>query len=128
MSIDADGPPTLIIEVLSESTFETDLDLERGKAYSYAHAGVAEYLVIDPTGQILPESIYAWRLKDGSYQPWRAAADHRWHSEQLPVALAVEGIWAKVYSTVTGEAMLLESQIRSELERLRKELGALGRD
>jgi Uma2 family endonuclease len=33
-----DGPPALIVEVLSESTYEEDLDLTGDKGYSYAHA------------------------------------------------------------------------------------------
>src|SRR5579875_1068161 len=44
MALEVDGPPVLIIEVLSESTYEADIDLDRGKGYSYAHAGVREYL------------------------------------------------------------------------------------
>src|SRR5207302_11121317 len=35
VAIVVDGPPVLIIEVLSESTYDVDLDLERGKGYSY---------------------------------------------------------------------------------------------
>ncbi len=54
-SLRQDGPPVLIIEVASEATVESDLDLERGKGWSYAHAGVREYLVLDPTRQFIPE-------------------------------------------------------------------------
>jgi hypothetical protein len=62
-SLQQDGPPVLIIEVASESTYKADLNLQRGKAWSYAHAGVREYLVLDPTLQFIPEGgrgLRAW--------------------------------------------------------------------
>jgi len=61
LNIGIDGPPALIIEVLSESTFEVDIDHARGKGYSYARAGVSEYLALDPTGQDVAGAA-AWRL------------------------------------------------------------------
>lgn len=57
VSLGADGPPLLIVEVLSESTYEADLDMEASKDYSYAKAGVAEYMALDPTGEFLREGI-----------------------------------------------------------------------
>ena len=48
-TLEIDGPPLLIVEVLSESTYKSDINLERGKAYSYEHVGTPEYLVLDPT-------------------------------------------------------------------------------
>jgi hypothetical protein len=59
LAVAVDGPPVLVVEVLSESTYEADLDLVRGKGYSYARAGVPEYLVLDPTGAFLSEGIRA---------------------------------------------------------------------
>src|SRR2546430_10328037 len=50
VTLEVDGPPVLIIEVLSESTYEADVDLVRGKGYSYARAGVPEYMALDHTG------------------------------------------------------------------------------
>src|SRR5579862_6975554 len=55
-----DGPPALIIEVLSDSTYEVDLDLQQGKGYSYARAGVQEYLALDPTGKLESAGGRAW--------------------------------------------------------------------
>lgn len=56
-SLAKDGPPPLVIEVLSDSTFEADRDLVRGKGRSYVRAGVSEYLALDPTGDFLTEGI-----------------------------------------------------------------------
>ena len=75
LTVELDGPPILIIEVISESTYEADLDLLRGKAYSYAHAGVGEYLALDPTHAYVPEGGRAWRLEQGVYQRWAPDAN-----------------------------------------------------
>jgi Uma2 family endonuclease len=77
-NLSQDGVPVLIVEVLSESTYKWDLDLMRGKGYSYAHAGVREYLTLDPTYKWLPEGGRGWRLVDGVYQSWEVDAEGRW--------------------------------------------------
>ena len=121
-TIDSDGPPALIVEVLSESTYEGDLDLTAGKPYSYSHAGVMEYVTVDPTRQFVPEGIRAWRLVDRAYIRWEANHDNRWQSEQIPVTFALEGAWAGVYSSITGQRILLEGQFMAELARRDAEL------
>jgi hypothetical protein len=63
--VTADGPPTLIIEVASPATvFERDVNLTSpdGKPGVYAAIGVREYLVFDPTGDILGEPVWARRV------------------------------------------------------------------
>lgn len=116
-----DGPPALIIEVLSESTYAADIDLKRGKGYSYARAGVQEYLTIDPTGLLLTECIRAWRLVEGEYRPWQPDENGRWQSEQIEVSIGLEGVLATVY-TREGQRQLHEGEIAEELERTRAEL------
>jgi Uma2 family endonuclease len=124
-TIESDGPPVLIIEVLSESTYEVDLDLTTGKPYSYALAGVLEYMTINPTRQYVPEGIRAWRLVDGAYAPWEADQGGHWPSEQIPVAFALEGTWASVYSRIGGQRMPREGQIMAELAQRDAELARL---
>jgi hypothetical protein len=116
-----DGPPVLIIEVLSESMYATDLDLKRGKGYSYARAGVHEYLTLDPAGSFLAERVRAWRLVAGVYQPWEPDASGRWQSQEIAVALGLEGALATVY-TRDGKRQLHEGEIAEELERRDAEL------
>lgn len=48
LSLALDGPPALVVEVLSLETYAADLDLKQGKGYSYRCGGVAEYLTLDP--------------------------------------------------------------------------------
>ena len=129
VAIGVDGPPVLIIEVLSESTYDVDLDLDRGKGYSYARAGVREYLTVDPGGVFVPERIRAFRLAQGIYQPWEPDASGRWRSAEIAVAFGMEGTLATVY-TLDGERQLREGEVSAQRARLRdleRELAELRR-
>jgi Putative restriction endonuclease len=117
-----DGPPVLIVEVLSPSTQESDLSLARGKGYSYARAGVLEYLTLDPTGEFLPEQGRGWRLVDGVYQPWERDDEGRWQSQAIAAAFSVAGVQVSVYAR-TGRRMLREGEVEAELARLRRLAG-----
>ena len=92
-SLAVDGPPALVVEVASPHTVEADLDLVRGKAWSYRQAGVAEYLVLDPTGLLVPGFGRGWRLERGAYRPWEPEGGGqdrpRWRSRQIAVAIGV---------------------------------------
>jgi Uma2 family endonuclease len=111
-----EGPPVLVIEVASESTFTSDIDVERGKGWSYAHAGVDEYMVVDPIGDFVPEGVRAWRLEGGVYRPWQAEGDGRWHSRGIAATIALEGAQVAVYR-LDGRRMLREGEITRELAR-----------
>ena len=126
VALAVDGPPVLIIEVLSESTYDVDLDLKRGKGNSYGRAGVREYLAIDPTRAFLAPGIRAWRLVEGVYHPWEPDADGRWQSEEIAVAIGLEGTLATVY-TRAGERQLREGEVAEELVRLRAEVERMRR-
>ncbi len=126
LTLAVDGPPALIVEVLSEATYEADLDLVGGKGYSYAHAGVREYLTLDPTGRFLPEGIRAWRLTEGAYRPWEPDAGGRWHSATIAAAIGLEGARAAVYAR-DGRRLLREGEIEAERAQLREELERLRR-
>ena len=58
LNVAIDGPPVLIVEVASPSTSpssDLNLDSPSGKPGAYAAIGVLEYLVFDPTGQMIGE-------------------------------------------------------------------------
>ncbi len=114
MDVGVDGPPALIIEVLSDTTVAAELDMDRGKGYSYARAGVREYLALDPTGALAARNGRGWRLDGGVYRPWAPRADGRWYSEQIDVAIGLQGVWATVY-TRDGRRMPREGEIHAEL-------------
>jgi Uma2 family endonuclease len=101
LAINVYGPPALAIEVCSPSTaFEHDIDTinPRAKPSVYVKAGIPEYLVFDPTSDILPEFVRAWRIGSaGDYEPWLPdPATGRWHSA-LGVSFAPQGVLLRVY-------------------------------
>jgi len=57
------------------------------KQEAYAAIGVPEYIVFDPSGDLLPTPLLAWRLEAGRYLPWRPDAAGWYHSVTLGVAL-----------------------------------------
>lgn len=57
-----DGPPDIVVEILSPSTRGKDLN---EKAELYARSGIPEYWQVDPRRR----SIVVLRLVDGAYQP-----------------------------------------------------------
>jgi len=127
VSIEVEGPPVLIIEVLSDATYEADLDLSLGKGYSYANAGVREYLTLDPTGSVTPGPGRGWRLGSLGYElPWQQEADGRWHSNSVAVSVGFEGIMATVF-TRDGLRMLREGEVQETIARQSKELENLRR-
>jgi Uma2 family endonuclease len=126
MSVAVDGPPVLILEVLSASTYDSDLDIDRGKAYSYAQAGVQEYLALDPTATFVPEGGRGWRLHEGVYVPWSRDERGRWQSLEIPVAIGIEANLATVY-TRDGRRLLREGEVEETLDRLIEENADLRR-
>ena len=125
-ALEQEGPPVLVVEVASESTYRADLDLDRGKAWSYADAGVAEYLVLDPTGEFVPAGGRGWRLENGVYQPWTPDRQGRWHSEQIAVAMGSEEGLAVVYGA-DERRRLREGEVEATLQAERAEGRAQGR-
>jgi len=114
LSLAADGPPALIVEVLSPETYGTDLDLERGKGYSYRRGGVAEYLTLDPLGRYLREQGRGWRLVGGTYVPWERGPAGRWASD-LGIGIGFEGVRVIVYDA-GGREMPDEDHVQGALD------------
>lgn len=114
LNLTDDGPPVLIIEVLSNETYENDLDEVKGKRYSFQQAGVREYLTLDPEHQCTPEGGLGWRLERGLYRPWQRDADGRWVSRELPLAFGLEGAQVAVYMD-DGHRLLREGEVERTL-------------
>ncbi len=82
------GPPLLVVEIASERTWRNDVGDKRA---AYEGAGVAEYVVFDPAGDYIAESVKAWRRDtEGRFEIWRAVED-AWESAVLDLAFFVEG-------------------------------------
>jgi len=88
LSLRREGSPALVIEVLSQDTREVDLDMAEGKGWTYAAAGVAEYLILDPIGRYVrtqvqghhTQRVPGTRLAGGLYAPWGPDRRGRWAS------------------------------------------------
>ena len=65
MAVSSDGVPSLIIEVASPSTWEYDVDTQKGKAFGYRSLGVPEYLVFDPRREFLGTPCRGWQQIGG---------------------------------------------------------------
>lgn len=128
VSMLVEGTPVLVIEVLSEATFASDTDLRQGKGYTYAMAGVPEYLTLDPTRTLVSEGGRGWRLRDGTYtERWIPQPDERWHAGSIPLAFGLEGIMATVY-THEGQRLLREGEAELEIKQRDDKLAQQARE
>ena len=131
------GIPLLVIEVLSESTWRQDLDGRAGKAWSYAEAGVAEYLAVDYNCRYMKEHVRALRLERGRWMPWPSTAEGRWESPALGVSFAFDGLYLRVYDArgrqmplpYEANSLLLEreARLREQQEQLQEMNARLAR-
>lgn len=99
--VKADGPPALIIEVASPSTAEErDINLTSptGKPGVYAAIGVREYLVFDPSDDILDSPVWGRRRGPGGFVPWEPDGMGRWFSSTLGIAFEPQGTLLRVYN------------------------------
>jgi Uma2 family endonuclease len=82
-----EGPPDLVVEILSPSTESRDRGLKLDR---YRHFGVGEYWIVDPDGR----TVEVWKLAAGDQEPLVLAAEQglRWTpvagSESLDVPVA----------------------------------------
>lgn len=121
LSVATHGSPSLIMEVTSPATaYQHDLDTlnPHGKPLAYDQAGIPEYLVFDPTGDMIPDQIRAWHkgARD-AYGPWLPdPATGRWHSA-LGISFAPQGLRLRVYDS--------DSRLIPTIEELADKLTAL---
>ncbi len=100
------GVPLLAIEVLSASTWRSDVDTRRGKAWSYADAGVAAYIIVDHAARYIPQHVRALRLSGRRWAPWRPNARGQWEDAALGVSFEFDGLYLRVRDAA-GELMPL---------------------
>lgn len=131
--INADGPPVLVIEVASPSTaVERDINLisREGKPGVYAAIGVREYLVFDPTDDILGSPIWARRIGPGGFVPWEPDGFGRWFSSTLGIAFEPQGTLLRVYNQddelvrLTDEFADLAMEQAQNIRELEKQITA----
>lgn len=123
-----DGPPALAIEIASPSTaWSSDLNLtdQRGKPSAYEAIGIQEYIVCDPTAELLPEQIWARRMGPHGYEPWEPTAEGRWVSQALGcIAFALQGILLRVYDQ-DGQLVPTSEEMADLLDERDRQIAAL---
>lgn len=115
-------PPSLIVEVTSDST--RNEDILRKKAL-YEQLGVEEYVLYDPLQDYLSPPLQGFRLADGRYQSILTGADGAVLSQTTGVTLRIEERGIRALHTATGESILSNEEVRAELAKLRAELDRL---
>jgi Uma2 family endonuclease len=97
MNAATDGLPALVIEVLSQSTWEYDVNVRDGKAWGYLQLGVPFYLVFDPHADLQGVPCRGWRQDGGQIEPWLPEADGRHHVPSLGISFQPEESLLRVY-------------------------------
>jgi Uma2 family endonuclease len=122
--IGRDGPaPLAVAEVLSEESAE-DSDLV-GKAYIYSMIGVSEYILVDPSGEYLPERLLLKRLARS--RQWK---DHRDADGGITSRLGFRVVWEtehrlRVVDAKTGYRYVWPDKADQRIQALEAELARL---
>ena len=119
-----EGAPALIVEVVSRTTWRYDADTIAGKAAGYAHLGVPEYLLFDPTGEHLSAPCHGWRFSDGAIQEWRPEPNGRYVSAALNIAFSPDGDLLRVYDP-DGRPVLYTHEKTERIESQNREIAVL---
>ena len=115
--------PLFVMEAASNSTKGNDLD---DKRLAYAAIGVREYLVFDPSGDVLSTPLLAWRLAAGTYVPWRPDRGGWWHSASLDVSFRATQPFLSMRDR-DGTPVELSREVRRRNWQLEQDLGETAR-
>lgn len=126
MATREEGPPALVVEVASESTWRHDVNDATGKAAGYLAIGVQDYLVFDPTAAYLGTSCRGWQQVDGVPREWQPAPDGSYRCRSLAIALRPEGVFLRVCDP-SGRPIASREERLQEIATLRAELAQLRR-
>lgn len=134
MVVDVDGPPALIVEVASPTTWAYDVDTRRGKAFGYLHLGVPNYLVFDPYADLLGQSCLGWRRHGDAVEEWRPDANGRFHTSELGISFQPDGALLRIFDPngrpvpYPHENAAIARALEQEVAALRAELGRMRGD
>ena len=109
--------PALVLEVLSESTSEKDLE---DKKHTYETLGIDEYWLFDPIGELAPTPLTGYRLCAEHYARVRPNAAGHLASKALGLELrivedrtfvkAASGRTLRFFDPVAGEFLLAQDE------------------
>jgi Uma2 family endonuclease len=113
--------PNVAFEITSRSTEQQDIV---AKPWQYAHIGVKEWFLFDPTGEYLDPPFMGFRLAEDGYLAIEPNKEGGLESQELGLVLRLERRWLKLYDRQTGELLLTEA----EAERAGREAERAGRE
>lgn len=119
-------PPSLVIEVTSNSTRHEDL---RNKKDLYERLGVEEYFLHDPREEHLDPPLQGFRLVDGKYRPIEPSPAGELSSRVTGLSLRCAGGRLRLVDPASGQVLPgfeeMDQRVQileEEVDRLRKEL------
>jgi len=114
--------PDFALEITSRSTRLEDLGNKRAL---YAELSVSEYFIYDPLQEYLKPALQGYRLRGAEYEPLRADADGKIHSDALNLDLQIVQGDLRLYDARTQKYLLTPLEAQAEVERLQAELKKL---
>jgi Uma2 family endonuclease len=109
-------PPSLIIELTSDSTRQEDLGKKKDL---YERLGVEDYFLFDLLGDFLNPNLQGYRLVAGRYRPIEPDADGELPSRATGLKLKAEGDRLRVLDAATGEPLLWNHELGKAAEEAR---------
>jgi hypothetical protein len=118
-------PPSLVIEVTSDSTRDEDV---RKKKAIYEGLGIEEYFLFDPLGDYLKPRLQGYRLAEGRYQRLPADPDGALRSLTTGLILRPVDSGLRLVDAESGELIPwegeLDDRLRAAEERADREAAA----
>ena len=119
------GFPDFVLEIVSPSTWRTDLGTKRGR---YAALGVGEYWLHDPHANFMNPALAGYRLVGRSYKPIpgveSSAGTLTIHSATLGLDLCLQGKDLRFFDPVRERYLLNLEETEAELRAAQTEIRA----
>jgi Uma2 family endonuclease len=110
--------PQVIVEVVSEETWQKDVTIKRRL---YERLGVEEYFVIDPEYKYLPSPLFAYRLEFGELVR-QNVSNNRVFIKSLDLELVDTGENFRIFDPETNEFLPTGEDLQAKVKQLESEL------
>ncbi len=121
------GVPDFVLEIVSPSTWRTDLGAKREK---YAALGVREYWLHDPHGRHLQPALAGYRLDGSAYVPLPATempGGIAMRSDVLGLELHLDGDDLRLFDPASGERLRSLAESEADLRTAKARIAELER-
>jgi len=115
-------PPSLVIELTSDSSRDEDLSKKKS---CYERLGVEEYFLHDPYQDYLDPPLQGFRLVNGRYQRIPPEADGSLRSLATGLLLRTEGKKLRLVDAATGKPLAWSEELDAQLDQEKASRSAL---